>query len=110
MFLRRDRPPAAATVADCHICCDDDAPFAAAGIAERLIGLLEMPFTVDRHDAFMSASIGIAAHRGSASDLLRDADVAMYSAKVSGKGHYEAFDPKTCAEAEARLELSGSLE
>jgi diguanylate cyclase (GGDEF)-like protein len=91
------------------ICCDDDAPSMAARIAERLIGLLEMPFTVDRHDAFMTASIGIAAHRGSAADLLRDADVAMYSAKVSGKGHYEVFDPKMYAEAEARLELSGLL-
>jgi diguanylate cyclase (GGDEF)-like protein len=92
------------------IICRDDSPVTAAvRIAERLIGVLEVPFTVADRDAFMSASIGIAAYDGSAEDLLRDADVAMYSAKAGGKAHYEIFEPKMHTEAQARLELSGLL-
>jgi diguanylate cyclase (GGDEF)-like protein len=92
------------------IICRDESPVSAAvSIAERLTGVLEVPFAVADRDAFMSASIGIAAHDGSAEDLLRDADVAMYSAKAGGKAHYEIFEPKMHREAQARLELSGLL-
>jgi diguanylate cyclase (GGDEF)-like protein len=92
------------------IICTDDSPVSAAvRIAERLIRVLEVPFTFTDRDASMTASIGIAAHNGSAEDLLRDADAAMYSAKAGGKAHYEIFEPKMHAEAQARLELSGLL-
>jgi diguanylate cyclase (GGDEF)-like protein len=92
------------------IICRDDSPVSAAvRIAERLIRALEVPFTFADRDASMTASIGIAAHGDSAEDLLRDADAAMYSAKAGGKAHYEIFEPKMHAEAQARLELSGLL-
>jgi diguanylate cyclase (GGDEF)-like protein len=92
------------------IICTDDSPVSAAvRIAERLIRALEVPFTFTDRDASMTASIGIAAHSGSAEGLLRDADAAMYSAKAGGKAHYEIFEPKMHAEAHARLELSGLL-
>lgn len=92
------------------IICRDDSPLSAAvRIAERLTRVLEVPFTFADRDACMTASIGIAAHGGSAEDLLRDADAAMYSAKAGGKAHFEIFEPKMHAEAQARLELSGLL-
>jgi diguanylate cyclase (GGDEF)-like protein len=92
------------------IICTDDSPVnVAVGIAERLISVLEVPFRFTDRDATMTASIGIAASRGSAENLLRDADAAMYSAKAGGKAHYEIFEPKMHAEAQARLELSGLL-
>jgi diguanylate cyclase (GGDEF)-like protein len=91
------------------ICMDDSPVNAAVRIAERLMSVLEVPFTVADRDAFMSASIGIAAHDRSAEELLRDADVAMYSAKAGGKAHYEIFEPEMHAAAQARLELSGLL-
>jgi diguanylate cyclase (GGDEF)-like protein len=92
------------------IICTDDSPVSAAvHIAERLIKALEVPFTFTDRDAPMTASIGIASHDGPAETLLRDADAAMYSAKAGGKAHYEIFEPKMHAEAQARLELSGLL-
>ncbi len=92
------------------ILCADDPPLGSAvRMAERLIRGLEVPFAFADRDASMTASIGIAAHDGSAEDLLRDADAAMYSAKAGGKAHYEIFEPRMHAEAQARLELSGLL-
>ncbi len=92
------------------IMCTDDSPGdAAVRIAERLISVLEVPFTFADRDAAMTASIGIAAHHGSAEELLRDADAAMYCAKADGKAHYEVFAPDMHAAAQARLELSGLL-
>jgi diguanylate cyclase (GGDEF)-like protein len=91
------------------ICADDSPVSAAVRMAERLISVLGVPFTFTDRDASMTASIGIAAHDGSAEDLLRDADAAMYSAKAGGKAHYEIFEPRMHAEAQARLELSGLL-
>jgi len=92
------------------IICSDDSPVSAAErIAERLIRVLEVPFGFTDRDASMTASIGIASHNGPAEELLRDADAAMYSAKTGGKAHYEIFEPRMHAEAQARLELSGLL-
>ena len=55
-------------------------------VAERLTTELEYPFALEVANLHVSASIGIAMfpdHAGTASELLRCADVAMYRAKVS---------------------------
>jgi EAL domain-containing protein (putative c-di-GMP-specific phosphodiesterase class I) len=44
-----------------------------------------------------------------ADDLLRDADVAMYRAKASGKGQYAVFAPEMHAELLDRVELEAEL-
>ena len=108
--LRQDDTAARLGGDEFVIICNDDSPVSAAvRIAERLIRVLEVPFTFTDRDASMTASIGIASHGGSAEDLLRDADAAMYSAKAGGKAHYEIFEPRMHAEAQARLDLSGLL-
>ncbi len=66
----------------------------ATHIAERIQSELELPFRVADQDVFTSASIGIALNRparGSAEDLLRDADTAMYRAKAQGRARYQLF-------------------
>ena len=50
----------------------------------------------------MSASIGVAAHEGSAESLLRDADLAMYCAKAGGKARWQIFEPGMRATAQGR--------
>ena len=57
---------------------------------------LSKPFEVSGHEVVTSASVGVAvAETGeeSASDLVRDADSAMYRAKEMGGGRLELFDP-----------------
>ncbi len=63
--------------------------------ATRIQRALTQPFTVDEHDIFTSASIGIAfssSHYGEPQELLRDADIAMYRAKNAGKARHAVFD------------------
>lgn len=42
-------------------------------------------------------------------NLLRDAEIAIYRAKSSGKGRYELFDPVMHAGAVKRLKLETDL-
>ena len=81
-------------------------------VAERIARTMRQPIMVGAESVVVGASIGIArAHHGqeSADDVLRNADVAMYTAKGSGKGHYEFFEPSMHAAAVDRLELDGDL-
>jgi diguanylate cyclase (GGDEF)-like protein len=72
-----------------------DNPEDAIEIAERLQTELSMPFKLDGHEVFTSASIGITlsdAVNRKPEDFLRDSDTAMYRAKAAGKARYEIFD------------------
>lgn len=68
-----------------------------SNIANRIQQVLSKPIHLDKHETFTSASIGIAlSTRGYANpqDILRDADIAMYSAKQSGRARYTVFDSR----------------
>jgi diguanylate cyclase (GGDEF)-like protein len=87
-------------------------PADAIGLARRLLAALENPFLLEGKRVAASASIGVAissvADHG-ASDLLRNADVAMYRAKAGGKNRYVLFEPQMYAAALARMELESDL-
>jgi diguanylate cyclase (GGDEF)-like protein/PAS domain S-box-containing protein len=80
-------------------------------VAERVITLLAEPFTVAGKELFASASIGIALdERGIPRDqLLRNADLAMYTAKGRGKNRFEVYEPEMHSHAVDRLELEAEL-
>ncbi len=81
-------------------------------LAGRISATFDMPFQADEREITIRCSIGVvvasSGHR-TADDLLRDADVAMYRAKVSGRGSYALFEPSMQAEVAARLELESDL-
>ncbi len=84
----------------------------AVGIAERITVVLDAPFTVGGREIFTTGSLGIALSRpghDGPTDLLRDADIAMYRAKDKGVAGYEIFDPSMNAYAVRRLELETRL-
>lgn len=67
----------------------------AVEVAERILAVLEQPFSVHGSLIRVGASIGIASQKsnGDSGDyLLRAADVAMYSAKGQGKHRWQVFD------------------
>jgi diguanylate cyclase (GGDEF)-like protein len=81
-------------------------------IAGRLVDALRAPFVLEGREMRVHASVGVArAPSGTAVDeLLRNADVAMYSAKTSGKATYAWYDPEMHVEAREQHELSATLE
>jgi diguanylate cyclase (GGDEF)-like protein/PAS domain S-box-containing protein len=87
-------------------------PRLATGLADRLQATLREPFMLDGHEICGSASVGIAlgntAYRN-ASELLRDADTAMYRAKAQGRSRCQTFDPSMHARAIERLTLETQL-
>jgi len=83
-------------------------PSDAIRVAERIQQRLAVPFDSNGQEIVLSASIGIAFgnHGGmEAPDLLRDAEIAMYRAKSSGKARCEVFDHAMHAGAIKRLRL-----
>ncbi len=64
-------------------------------VAERLLEVLREPFELAGTAVAVTASIGIAiGDRSSPGELLRDADIALYQAKASGKNRYVVFAPE----------------
>lgn len=81
----------------------------AAGVAQRMIGLFDVPFEIPGAGVTypVTTSIGVAeGQRGSAEELLRDADVAMYRAKEAGRRRALVFT----AEMQEAVEEHRSLE
>ncbi len=92
----------------------DDTPALelASTVARRLIDALGVSFPLVGDDVVIGASIGIAMARGDdqpADELLRNADVAMYTAKALGKRRFAVFEPTMHTAIVARHELSAEL-
>jgi diguanylate cyclase (GGDEF)-like protein/PAS domain S-box-containing protein len=84
----------------------------AVTVAQKILGELSRPFSVDSHDVFTGTSIGIAVSSTGyekPDDLLRDADAAMYRAKSAGKGRYEIFDAAMHARVMSLMKLESDM-
>jgi diguanylate cyclase (GGDEF)-like protein len=91
---------------------------AALEVADRIIRALEVGIVVDGKEIFVGASIGVAfagVDEGCAralgfDDLVRNADVAMYTAKSRGKGRVEVYEPGMHSAVLNRLRLKADLQ
>src|SRR6185369_450087 len=82
-------------------------------MAERLVRELRAPYLIGDQHVSVTASIGIASARDAsevASDIVRNADVAMYMAKANGKAGFAIFDPGMHAAIRDRHELATQLQ
>ena len=80
--------------------------------AERLLAALGQPFVVEGRLIEVTANVGIVfadAQSSEADILLRNADVAMYAAKNTGKGGYRVFEQEMHASVFERMELRSDL-
>ncbi|MGW3652294.1 putative bifunctional diguanylate cyclase/phosphodiesterase [Streptomyces sp. NPDC000878] len=80
-------------------------------LADRLRLTLSQPYDIDGNDVRVNASIGVAfAEPGlGAGELLRNADLAMYRAKASGKGRVELYAPQMQQDVVRKAELATRL-
>jgi diguanylate cyclase (GGDEF)-like protein/PAS domain S-box-containing protein len=85
----------------------------AEALAERLRAAIASPMSIGGRKLTVNASAGIVAVSApvsrDADDMLRDADVAMYQAKNSGRGRHELFDHTLRAQALRRLQIEADL-
>jgi diguanylate cyclase (GGDEF)-like protein len=92
---------------------DDDRDLVRAMfVANRIIDAFRISFQIQGHEIQVGASLGIAVARvgtETADELLRNADVAMYTAKESGKNRVAVFEPTMHTAIVARHALSAEL-
>jgi len=89
-------------------------PEAACSLAERLVRAMDEPIYLDdQHSVKAGISIGITvvAPGGPLDEaqILLDADLALYQAKLNGRGNYRFFAPEMNAEIAERRELGAAL-
>jgi diguanylate cyclase (GGDEF)-like protein/PAS domain S-box-containing protein len=81
-------------------------------IAERILRKLQNPMVINGQEIYISASIGIvfgANGYEKAEELIRDADLAMYRAKMKGKGRFEWFESQMHDGMLSRFQLEMDL-
>ena len=84
----------------------------AARVADKVLETLRVPFLIEGHELFVTASIGISLYPEDGRDvesLVKNADAAMYRAKQQGRDNYQLCVPALSATALERLALENSL-
>ncbi|MGZ7013306.1 MAG: putative bifunctional diguanylate cyclase/phosphodiesterase [Acidimicrobiales bacterium] len=79
-------------------------------VAERILDVMKEPFMLGGEPRQINASIGVASGpRATADDWLRDADVALYEAKATGKQRYVVFESEMQEALEDRVAVERDL-
>jgi diguanylate cyclase (GGDEF)-like protein len=83
----------------------------AVGLSERVLEALAVPFVLRGKELTVGASIGIAfsVPGHTVDELLRNADVAMYTAKGAGRGRFALFVPDMHTAVLRRIEMENYL-
>ncbi len=85
---------------------------AVAGVAEKLVFNIGRSYQIGGFDLYTSPSIGIALYPTDGTDgetLMKNADAAMYHAKMAGRNNFQFFDQKMNDAAVDRLQIEHSL-
>ena len=91
-----------------EIAADSDAE----RVAQRMLEAMREPIIVSGQECFVTVSVGVAIfpRDGNAVvDLLRNADVAMYSVKSQGKNSAAIYSPQLAGRGREKLELETAL-
>jgi diguanylate cyclase (GGDEF)-like protein len=87
-------------------------PGEAQKIANRILKSLQIPFIISLQELYVSASIGIAMYPEdgeTASELLKNADIAMYHAKKRGRNNFQYYSRKMNEESAEILKIESKL-
>lgn len=69
-------------------------PDSVADVAERIVEVFQKPFVLDGHEQHVTASVGLSIYPvdgGDAETLMKNADIAMYSAKQNGRNSHQFY-------------------
>ncbi|MDD2991052.1 MAG: EAL domain-containing protein [Zoogloea sp.] len=81
-------------------------------VGDKILATLNIPYDLAGHDYHCTPSIGItlfADHEGASDELMKRADLALYSAKAAGRNTMRFFDPEMQAAVSARAALEKEL-
>ena len=81
-------------------------------VARRIMNALAEPFAIDGYELFATVSIGIAVYPSDGDDarmLLRNADSAMYQAKLKGKNTFEFYTESLTQASMERMNMEAKL-
>ncbi|MDH3354167.1 MAG: EAL domain-containing protein [Chromatiales bacterium] len=84
----------------------------AGKVAEKLFAELAKPYELPERELIVTASIGIILfpdEQATSEDVMKQADMAMYRAKESGRNSYHFYRPSMQQEIEDRYELEQQL-
>ncbi|MBR0565508.1 EAL domain-containing protein [Azoarcus sp. L1K30] len=87
-------------------------PEYAADLAQKILQTVGAPLTLGNDAITVSGSIGIAIYPDNGVDrleLMRAADIAMYSAKAAGRNRYQFYSPEMAARSNERLAMEQGL-
>jgi len=80
---------------------------------DRIETALKSPFDIEGHQISIGASIGVvmsSSNYRSASELLRDGDIATKDAKQNARGSYKVFEPQMSFQNRCGLSLESELQ
>ena len=81
-------------------------------IAEKLIQQMQLPINIENNQIIITGSLGIAIYpddAGDSSTLLKNADLAMYSAKDNGRNQYSFFSKELETSLNSRIQMLKEL-
>ncbi|MGD8618949.1 MAG: EAL domain-containing protein [Gammaproteobacteria bacterium] len=81
-------------------------------VAMRILESLTAPFIINKQELHISTSIGIALYPDdgrNADDLIKNADIAMYHAKKTGRNNYQFYSSKMNEQALYKLRIESRL-
>lgn len=92
------------------LCYTDEAELEAS--AEAIRDSFAAPFLIDKMPLYMTVSIGISMYPqdgGDMNTIIRNADIAMYSAKDEGDGYFRYYKPNLLPLIAERMQLENGL-
>ncbi len=87
-------------------------PANAQKVSRRVLELMSEPFVINKQELYISSSIGIALFPDdgdNVDDLMKNADIAMYHAKKSGRNNYQYFSKRLNEESMFKLKIESKL-
>jgi EAL domain-containing protein (putative c-di-GMP-specific phosphodiesterase class I) len=90
----------------------EEAAMEAEAVAEKILAAIDQPYLLDGHECLSTSSVGITVFGQkpqSASEVLQQADIAMYQAKAAGRNSMRIFAPALQVALKARAEIVAEL-